>query len=629
MRAASALAVLTATVLLGSFAACSATHDPAAGEIFLAIDTNLKFPDDLDGLGVSIKNERGVVSEDATFPLGPGGAAQFPATIAVIRGTSSPITIRVVGYKGATPITVRETITTIPAGRTALLHVDLSFLNEGMVQLPATGMMVSDVTVSCAAGSTPIGGSCQPFTLDSATLPAYDATALGSSTGSSALDVDACLIGGSTVTPDTTGCTIPTPTATANVGLMVPASAGAGWCSAASCVVPLLESGTDGSQGDGWSLQADGLVHLPPGVCSKGYAVFTAPVTAGCPSFSLQHPALQNYGGTARDAGAPVTDSAAPPADASPVDGSSTTGRIFAPRTGVTSFAVDDTSVYLLAAATGGATVERLPALFATAPAPGPMQTVVAGLLGDATSAVRFPQFAFPSGSDGGIGVVSVDLNDGGTRQFASGGSVNPAAVTLVPGSDGGTSLVYALKTFGAFSVDLGTAGAGPIAGDPNASLVGSGTLDDGGTLLVVGEPHNQGISGSTLGGPLMELASNYATDPTEIIATPDGEAFWKDGNGSLFLSSDGSALEVAIAAASLDAGQTIAASDGRLFWFDKANGELMMGVNDGTTLGATQAVTDSAGATISSVFHVLVRNGMIYWFDGAGVYRLPIPAVH
>ena len=95
--------------------ACSAKHDPPPGALLLAIETDLRVSGDIDTIGIAVSDADGShVSEDSTYPLATAGTATFPATLAIVRGTSSPIKIRVIGYRKGNPISVHDTVTTIP-----------------------------------------------------------------------------------------------------------------------------------------------------------------------------------------------------------------------------------------------------------------------------------------------------------------------------------------------------------------------------------------------------------------------------------------------------------------------------------------------------------------------------------
>jgi hypothetical protein len=301
-----------------SVAACSAKHDPAPGEILLAIDANLNVPSDMDQLGVSVMAEDGTVASiDQVYPMAPVGFAKFPATLAIVRGTSGPIDIKVAAFKGGEAFVLRETVTTIPENRTAILRLDLNWLDTGSTSGTGTQVQALTTSLPCVAGQTSVDGTCQAFTLDSATLPTYTDGALVSSSdtdaGALCLDIPDCVVGqpGATRPPEAATpmlgsiaaldggtqptCVVAPPstfTGDFNIG-MVPKNA-AGWCNGAGCALPL-----ENPVAAGWTVASDGMVHLPLGVCtSKQVAgLLFSQVTPGCPQYSATlHPACQDYG---------------------------------------------------------------------------------------------------------------------------------------------------------------------------------------------------------------------------------------------------------------------------------------------------------------------------------------------
>ena len=602
-------------------AGCSAKHIPAPGALMLVIDTNLKVPDDLDGIGISVTDQKGLVSEDQTFMLGPlaGGGAQFPGTFAVLRGTSLPVTIRAVGFKGIDAVTVREATTTIPAEGTALLHLDLDFLDEGLVQGTLSDT-VSKLTVSCKPGFTPIGGTCQTISLDALALPPFTPSALGdSASAATSLDVDACLLGGSSVTPSS-DCTLPVPSSAVNIGLMLrPGSAG--WCNGDECVVPLTNL-----PGDGWSLGVDGVLHLPTSVCAGSYAVFTTPVTSSCPQFSLQHPAHQDYDGTGDDDAdvGPSRDGSTGDATVSPIDAGDGGATAHLARTGILSFAVDDHAVYLVEAASdGGTTVEQLPIDFSADTLVGTTFTLAYSPRTGSTSAALYPYFAFASTSAGanGHGLVALDVTDAATAQPV-GSNILSTSFDLGREEDGATALLYVLSTqVASYTVVSPGPGTTDNAGT-SVTAVGAGPTTDAGTVMAIGSATL--LTTGVLPGSV-ELVNPMST-PAELHLD-DAHVLWRDGSGNLYVSG---ASTPTTAVSLLDGGvavggaQKIGLSGDRVFWVN-ASGALESGVLGASALGDAGAVVDELGQLIGDVSQLVVANASLYWFDTTGVYRLPL----
>jgi hypothetical protein len=303
--------------------ACSAHHDPAPGALLLAIDSNLKVPDDLDEIGVSVASADGTsLTTDKQYPMAPTGAAKLPATLAIVRGTSAPIDIKVAGFKNGQAFALREMVTTIPEDRTAILRVDLNWLDNHSTS--STGESVRSLTGNCAAGDTSVAGSCVSFTLDSAALDRYSADAIVASDGDACVDVDACMTATSAssvsvpvaaLARGTEGdggasCGLPSPGIAGpyNVGLVLAAGAD-GWCDGQRCVIPLEQDPVEG-----WTPDGAGGITLPPSVCTnaKIVSVLLTPTSGSCPSYTATHPACQSYGG---EAGA-GSEAGPPPGDA-------------------------------------------------------------------------------------------------------------------------------------------------------------------------------------------------------------------------------------------------------------------------------------------------------------------------
>ncbi len=611
MRVPSVLAGLIFVFVAG----CSAKHDPAPGAILVAIDTNLKVPDDLDGIGLAISDSKGVVSEDLMFPLGTGIGATFPATFAVIRGTSLPVTVRVAGYKGDTVVTVREATTTLPDDRTALLHLDLDYLNEGMVAGNANEL-VSKLTTTCATGTTPIGGICQPITLDSLSLPDYKTSALGSSTDTaSSIDIDGCYVGGTSITPTSTGtaCTVPVPGSSVNFGLTLPAGS-AGWCNGASCVVPIL-SVSGSASGGGWDLDPDGTIHLPQGVCDKALPVFTAPVTSSCPAFSLQHPAHQDYGAIV-DSGTGVTDG----------------GSAVMPRGPISSISADDTSLYVISAASSSATaIEQLPLDF-TPGQRGAMVTVPY-VVYSGTSAVHSPYVALPVLSSGGqtLTMLAVDMTDASAPQ-AYGSDVDPSNVALATGADGGTFLVYIdAYTTGApalYADNVAAPGDASVLIANNTPAYGIGaTPDDGGSFVAFSLGQGRPFYAGTF-PDLTAVVPSLNANPNEVSFV-DQRLVWTDNTGSLYASgatASSSAVLLTDGGISTGPEAILAGGDGRVFWVskDKTIYEAQLGDGGFTTTPAPANV----GSAATGVTSIAVHGGTLYWTDTTGVYRQALSAI-
>jgi hypothetical protein len=247
--------------LLSLLGACSSSH---AGELIVAIDTDMSLPKDMDGLRLEV------------YQGGPGGTLLFgdtytvpqderlPATLAIVAGSNNTVDIRLLGILGSHVKVLREAVTTVPTDRQATLRMPAEWLCYGEVDV-STGIPES----TCAAGQTCVAGTCQDAKIDSTKLPAYKAEdvfggASGPGSSGTCFDTVGCFGSGFVAHVDLTTCTMPTPTGGVgiNVGLVTSAGDGVGICGTDSCYIPLDYSP------DGWSVQGS-TVQLPAAVCTR------------------------------------------------------------------------------------------------------------------------------------------------------------------------------------------------------------------------------------------------------------------------------------------------------------------------------------------------------------------------
>ena len=562
----------------------------------------------------------------------------------MVRGTSDPVTLRAVGYKNGQAFTVREATTTIPGNRTAVLHLDLTWLNDGTVSGAQTDT-VRSLTTSCSAmNQSPIGGVCQPFTLDSDTLPLYVATDLGSSADTTAsVDIDDCFAQSTTVTPSA-ACTLPVSLTPVNYAVRLPAANGVGWCDGDGCIVPLLNEAKDG-----WDLESDGLVHLPPKICRDGDEVIITPVTTSCAALSSLHPAHQEYGGTTSDAGMDAT--MPPPADAGDaaiadasgggtdagdagdagVDAGAAAPFAQLTRSSIYAVAADATSIYLLEMIPGaGYKVERLPLLFdATSAATG---TYELGTLPSATgleSAAAFPYYALSqpsapgtvfllagtSATQTGFGIDAVNLG-----LTVSGASTNLSYVDI-ESPYGATQLTFSGARLSSTSTSI----------DPNARAVAS---------MGAAYYATSGMGGN---GPYIDLdvipgtpSGNPVTDgpnsngPLKLVPLSSGIA-WVDAFGDVEVADPTGGSRGAVSK-SPESRMSLAGSGQRIWWIDAQTTEIYGATWDGTTFtdSNTPAGVGAGGAaTATGVQQVIVAGTQLVWFDSGGnVYRRTISSL-
>lgn len=276
--------------------ACSAGDGPPRSQLVLAFQSDLKLPDDISQVLLSVESRGNLLFAEA-YPVGPSGV-KLPATLTLHdpEDAVKPVTIRLVGLSPRNEArTLKETQTTIPSRRSALLRVPVEFLclDDKSVanpdELAAVATEPARVVTrlarsSCGDGRTCNAGDCVDSVVDSATLPDFDEKIVfgGGTTGGGGVcfDVQGCFASAVTVPPDD-ACTIPAPQGDlgrVNVGILPKARREGerpdGVCDEAGrCVVVL-----SGESAGGWRSEA-GRLRLPKAVCEKGLEVV---VTAAC-----------------------------------------------------------------------------------------------------------------------------------------------------------------------------------------------------------------------------------------------------------------------------------------------------------------------------------------------------------
>jgi hypothetical protein len=333
MRSGSNALRASALVLLGGAATASLSCSaPSKGAIVLAISTDMQTPKDVDIVSVFVSSNS-VPRFDYLGRVTPDGKVILPATLAVIEAEdpSAQVRIRVTAFQETQPRVLRDVLTKVPHGRTALLRLPLDFLDVGSVRsgalpykfLPDESRVLDGFTAwdptdptnlvpECdfTRGLTMIAGKCAVASVDPSSLPDYDpALVFGdaglkpSGTPGGCFDVPRCFQAAVPAAGlDTTACTFPLPQgadpASLNVAV-VTASTGA-CLSTGQCFVPLENDATLG-----WTA-AGTTVTLAPGVCTK-FLAGGAPlgpaqiyVSAGaCAARGPDDPVCQGAGGDA------------------------------------------------------------------------------------------------------------------------------------------------------------------------------------------------------------------------------------------------------------------------------------------------------------------------------------------
>lgn len=355
--------VVVSSVAIAGLGAAACTEDgPPPSQLVLAFQTDLKLPDDVSQVVLSIES-RGNLLFAETYKVGPSGV-KLPATLTVHdpEDGSKPVSIRLMALSPTNqPRVLRETVTTVPRERSALLRMPIQWLcyneasigNVDAVKAVATepARVVTRAAQSAcapdAAGgvTTCGGGRCLPAVVDSASLPEFvPGKVFGGgdeSGGGTCFDVASCFGVGTLVAPDE-ACTIPAPADPArfSVALRLPKTA-SGVCDDAQCWIAL-----DGESDEGWRTRPDGRVELPPSVCARKLEVVA---TTACRTKTSDLPACGPWSSVG---GAPET---------------ATGGVPFVADAGTEGGAVDDA---------GGDTGDLTPAVFAS-PAGTPLAAAV------------------------------------------------------------------------------------------------------------------------------------------------------------------------------------------------------------------------------------------------------------
>ncbi len=118
-------AVLSVAALCAGHVACS--REPTA--VIVAVTTDMVVDGDLDELGLYV-GVAGEIKTSLRTPTSADQPAKLPGTLSILQPSdaSTPIHVRVAGYKNGSLKVVRDAITTVPSGQLSLLRVPLSWL---------------------------------------------------------------------------------------------------------------------------------------------------------------------------------------------------------------------------------------------------------------------------------------------------------------------------------------------------------------------------------------------------------------------------------------------------------------------------------------------------------------------
>ena len=504
-RAAAALGLAVAVV--GLAVACSGETLPADGALLLSIQTDLSAPKDVASIGLYITSDGRPIFSD-TRNVAPNGEVRFPATLAVLADPNRPgavIKIRAIAFKDTGDVRVlRDIITTVPKGRTALLRAPLLWINEGsgtgnrQALVSGVGTKSSAtlhpldnadgftlIKSACPEGQTFLEGECGDANVDSSTLPDYQERDVfgggeASGNGGRCFDVLGCFSSASAVTVDMGACSAPAPGVDPNdpnlsFAVSLPASASTGECRGATCLVPL-------DKGVGWKPAGAGVT-FPRAICARirsGTALGIVRTT----TCAAKDPATPSCGPASS-----VSTPSSPPVDASidsplPTSQDFDTPLAFGDEPNLSAVAIDVDTVYLARtsaspAPPGVVKLARADVVAQKMPAP---VSVLFGYAMPQLSALRAGPL--PNATK----IVARGDQSGQIRVCTPTSNNNCPTVTLMPGPSTlalGPAEAYAYGDTGGppgiFAIDLTTPVLAPraeIAGPAVASLlVSAGTL--------------------------------------------------------------------------------------------------------------------------------------------------------
>lgn len=377
-RAFGALLALVAGAACIGHVACS--KEPTA--LVVSVATDMALVADLDevGLYVGVDGEvktsvRAEVSEDKTVKL--------PGTLSILqpKNESTPVHIRIAGYKNGELRVVRDSIATVPSAQLTLLRMPLNWLSashltksQGTRTASAGGnVVVRDVTGSatenfpemaalfpgvtfpCPAGQTSSEGRCIDVNVAPESLVKVSGADLvrevygealgvnpetGVAEGGTCFDITSCFANDQTLKPeDIVGCKVRIPnllanTKTLNFGLVRDPASG---CKDKECFVPL--------DWDGRYDEATKTYALPPEACDRLTStdpktrVTRVSVATNCDAKTALRPRCNALYGAVRDKAPsdptrvpyyetpePLEDGAAPPPKDAGRDGDASEG---------------------------------------------------------------------------------------------------------------------------------------------------------------------------------------------------------------------------------------------------------------------------------------------------------------
>ncbi|MBK8214511.1 MAG: hypothetical protein IPK71_12285 [Myxococcales bacterium] len=188
--AALAMALTTGALAVSQAACRTAAVEEAPSALFLGVSTDLVVDDDFDSIGLFV-SVRGEVKLARVEEVRPNGTVGLPGTLSITQPAdpSTPVHIRVAGYKKGQVIAIRDAISTVPTGRISLLRLPIQWLSSGArvsgtqrsdtgvtptktgvelkaeplgaaANFPEFARYFENLVVPCAAGETLVNGAC-------------------------------------------------------------------------------------------------------------------------------------------------------------------------------------------------------------------------------------------------------------------------------------------------------------------------------------------------------------------------------------------------------------------------------------------------------------------------------------
>jgi hypothetical protein len=274
--------------------ACAACDADKAGELVVAVSTDMAMPQQIDTLRMRVEMQ-GELVHNLDYPVGSTlKENMIPGTLTLVSGDRhDAVTITLIGLKKSSFRTFREITTTVPSDRSALLRMPIQWLCDESTKAIAgkdqRGVAQIRQISACDGENTCIAGVCRPNVINSSKLPPYrPRDVFGNASNpenGECFDTIPCMVAGRVVEPDA-DCTVAAPEgagAQANVALRVTDD---GICDTTGtvCFVPL-----DAEDPEGWTyLTRNDRLQLPEAVCNRIKtrrinAVYVSDVSPSCP----------------------------------------------------------------------------------------------------------------------------------------------------------------------------------------------------------------------------------------------------------------------------------------------------------------------------------------------------------